>query len=83
MAYRGFAGNDGEFQEKDHGNWFTYRITSDAWAKENNLTHEIDVLDGIRYARILETVAYVATDVDSMNRAVTEKWVLKKHNKFS
>ena len=74
--------NLGEIQERDHGKWFTYRATADEWAVINNLPFEIDVLDGVRYARILETVAYIAVDEDDMGRPVLEKWSLKKHNHY-
>jgi hypothetical protein len=76
------AKNVGEFQEKDHHRHFTYRPTTDAWALQNNLTHEIDVLDGFRFARILKTVAYVAVDEAADGSPVIEKWSLAYNNVY-
>lgn len=42
--------NLGEFQERERGRWFTYRATSNSWALSHGLTHEVDVLDGVRFA---------------------------------
>ena len=74
--------NLGEIQEREYGKWFTFRNTVDEWAKKNRLPHEIDVLDGVRYAKVLKTVAYVAVDEAPDGRAVIEKWTLKKFNAF-
>jgi hypothetical protein len=74
--------NLGEIQEQEYGKWFTYRATADEWAILNNLPFEIDVLDGVRYARVLKTVAYVAVDEDEMGLPVVEKWSLKNHNPY-
>jgi hypothetical protein len=78
MAWRGDA--DGEFMERDCGRWFTYRFTENAWAKAQGLLFEFDVLDGVRFAQILKTVAYVCVDEDAEGNAVIEKWFLKKNN---
>jgi len=75
--------NLGEIQNREHGTWYTYRATADEWAIKQNLPFEIDVLDGVRFARILETVVYVAVDEDDMGCPVLEKWALKKHNHFN
>lgn len=72
----------GEFQEKEHGKWFTYKKTNDEWAKKHNLPHEIDVLDGKRYAHVKGTVAHVATDENEDGTPKLKKWNLKKHNKW-
>lgn len=74
--------NLGEFVEVEHGKWFSYKETENTWAKENNLPHEIDVLDGVRFARVLKTVAHVAVDEDSEGKAVIEKWHIRKHISF-
>lgn len=65
----------GEFQEKDHGKFFTYRLTKDQWALSKGFTHEVDVLDGIRYAVVKKTVAKVLLDEDQV-----ESWNIKNHN---
>ena len=71
--------NIGEFQEKEYGKYFTYRLTKDSWAIENGLLHEIDVLDGVRYATVKKTRAYVATDVTDDNKPILERWEIKNH----
>lgn len=74
--------NEGEFQECDHGNYFTYRKTDNLWAIEQGFMHEVDVLDGVRFARVLKTVAYVCTDEDADGKAVFEKWNIKNHSLY-
>lgn len=75
--------NLGEFTERDFSKAFTYRLTDKAWALENNLPHEIDVLDGTRSARVLKTVVYVAVDEDANGKPVLEKWHIKNHVVFN
>lgn len=74
--------NLGEVKEKDFGNWFTYRKTENPWALKNGLPHEIDVLDGVRFARVLKTVAHVAVDEAPDGTPLTEAWSLKKHIQY-
>ena len=45
--------------------------------------HEVDVLDGVRFARVLKTVAYVCVDEDEYSKAVFQIWKIKKHNKYN
>lgn len=71
--------NEGEFQECDFGKYFTYHKTDNLWAIEQGFTHEVDVLDGMRFARVLKTVAYVCIDEDEYGKAVVDKWQIKKH----
>jgi hypothetical protein len=72
--------NQGEFQEKEYGNYFTYRKTDNPWAIQNNLMHEVDVGDGgVRFANVLKTVAHVCIDEDSEGKAVLDTWKIKKH----
>lgn len=75
--------NTGEFQECECGNYFTYRKTTNLWAIEHGYMHEIDVLDGVRFARVLKTVAYVCTDEDAAGKPVFQIWKIKKHNIYS
>ena len=75
-------GKTGDFQEASQGHWFTYQPTKDVWALSHGFTHEVDVLDGIRYTRVLKTVAHVCVDeVDG--KPVLESWKLKKHNLYT
>jgi hypothetical protein len=75
--------NEGEFQECDFGNYFTYRKTTNNWAIEQGFMHEIDVGDGgVRFARVLKTVAYVCVDEDEYGKAVFEKWNIKNHSLY-
>lgn len=76
------GGNIGEFQEADHGSYFTYKATNDKWAVENGYSHEIDVLDGVRFANVKRTVAYVVIDEDADGKPVVEKWFIKRHNVY-
>lgn len=72
----------GAFKEKEHGHWFEYRETSDEWALEQGLTHEIAVADGKRYAKVKKTVAYVAIDEDDYGKAIIEKWKIAQHRVY-
>ncbi len=72
----------GSFVEVDYGNDFTYKETKDAWALSQGLKHEIDVLDGVRYANVKKTVAYVCVDEDADGNAVLDKWQIKQHRIF-
>jgi hypothetical protein len=74
--------NEGEFQEKTHGRFFTYAKTTDAWAIANGCTHEIDVLDGVRFGNVLKTVVHICLDEDVYGKAIFEVWKIKKHIKY-
>ena len=74
--------NIGAIQEKDTGNWFTYRLTKDEWAIKNGFLHELDVLDGYRFANVKKTVTYVSVDEDAEGKPVIEKWIIKKHCQY-
>lgn len=76
--------NEGEFQECEYGNYFTYRKTDNLWAIEQGFMHEIDVGDGgVRFARVLKTVAYVCVDEDANGKAVFQIWKIKKHLRYN
>lgn len=75
--------NEGEFQEKTHGKYFTYTKTSDPWAIANACTHEIDVLDGVRFAKVLKTVVHICLDEDEYGKAIFEVWKIKNHIKYT
>ncbi len=80
--WTGNPDNVGEFQEREYGKWFTYRPTSNPWAVAHDLPFEVDVLDGVRYAKVLKTVAHIAVDESDEGVPVIEVWSLKKHNHY-
>jgi hypothetical protein len=73
----------GDFQERDHGHWFSYALTADEWALANGLPHEIDTIDGVRFARVLKTCVYVAVDEAADGTAVLQRWALRRNNRFT
>ena len=74
--------NLGEFKERDHGRFFTYRPTTDAWALSHGLHHEIDVLDGVRFANVLKTVAHICVDEEADGQPKLETWRLLQHKRY-
>lgn len=75
-------GKAGEFKEVSVGNWFTYQDTQEAWALSQGFTHEVDVLDGVRYARVLKTICHVCVDEDADCKPVIEVWKIKNHTEY-
>lgn len=73
--------NIGEFVNENY-KFYSYRKTDDKWALSNNFTHEIDVLDGIRFGVVKKTVAIVCVN-ENENGPVIEKWKLKKNHIYS
>ena len=73
----------GEFREVSFGKWFTFSKTENEWALKNDLEFEIDVLDGVRYAKLLKTVVYVCVDEDSEGNPVLEKWSIANKLMYS
>jgi hypothetical protein len=71
--------NIGEFQEKTCGKWFTYRSTDNPWALSNGLNFEIDVLDGVRFAKVKKTVVHVCVNEGDSGEPIIELWQLNKH----
>lgn len=69
----------GEFQEKEFGAWFTYSETTDPWALAQGFKHEIDVLDGVRFANVMKTVVHICIDEDAPDNALVDKWQIKNH----
>ena len=80
--YRYAENNSGEFREREHGRWFTYRASTHEWGLQYGLPHEIDVLDGTRAARVLGSVAYVATDENADGSPKLKRWELAKHIRY-
>lgn len=75
-------GKTGEFQEAEAGKWFTYQPTNDSWALAHGLTHEIDVLDGVRFAKVLKSRAHVCVDEAGDGAPVLQTWILKNHTSY-
>jgi len=75
--------NVGEFREVEYGNWFTYRETTNPWALENGLQHEVDVLEGVRYANVLKTVCKIAIDENPDGTPYVVSWKIIKHHKYN
>lgn len=73
----------GEFQHAETNCWFTYTETEDPVAQQWSLPYAIDVLDGVRFARVLKTVAYVATDENPDGTPFFEKWKIKNHKQWN
>lgn len=72
----------GEFQERDHGKWFSYSLTTNEWAIAHGFVHEIDVQDGVRFACVRKTRVKVVVEEDCEGVPVVETWAIKSHNKF-
>jgi len=72
--------NLGEFVEEEYGGTFTYKETEGY--NPYNLPHQIDVLDGTRFAIVKKTVAYIAIDEDEDGNPVLEKWSIKQHKQY-
>lgn len=69
---------EGQLQHRETKTYFEFRKTSNRWAIENDCFHELAMSDGsVRFAKLLKTVAYVATDEDNEGKAVIEKWPIK------
>lgn len=69
------ANNMGEFKNENN-KFYSYRKTADEWALSHNFTHEIDVLDGIRFGVVKKSVVLICVNEDE-NGPVVEKWKLK------
>lgn len=73
----------GTFTHAETGKHFTYVPTTDEWALSMGLLDTIDVLDGVRFAKVLKTVAYVAVDEAEDGSVVFEKWPLRSHTTWA
>lgn len=74
--------NRGEFQERERGRWFTYRTTDNPWALSHGLTHEVDVLDGVRFAIVKKTCARMCLAEDDSGEPILESWTFKRHSVY-
>ena len=73
------------FIEKEHGNYFPVRKTTDPYALEHGLTHELVCCNGLwtdreytRFCKPLKTVCYVATDENPDGSPKLEKWKIRR-----
>jgi hypothetical protein len=77
----------GSFVEKEVRGFHEYSANTDDMSGESVFTrsfpHVLHTLDGVRYARILKTVAYIAVDEDAYGMPVVEKWYITSHKKYS
>jgi hypothetical protein len=78
-----FSGDCGEFFLKETGKYFTFRPTNNQWALEHGLTHEIDVLDGIRFGIVKKTAAYVAVDEAADGSPVGQSWCISRRKNYA
>ena len=72
----------GEFRHADTDALFEYaqRRETASWASE--YPHVIAVDGGVRFARVLKTVAYIVVDEQADGSALVEKWSIKGHRTF-
>lgn len=73
----------GEFQETSVGKWFTYKPTQDVWALGHGFTHEVDVLDGVRYASLTKTSIQICVDEGADGTPEVERWKIKNHLEYT
>ena len=78
-----FSGDAGEFFLPETRKYFTFRPTTNPWASQHDLTHEVDVLDGVRFAIVRKTLAYVAVDEDQWGNPVLQKWMITKRKTYA
>ncbi len=74
----------GQFQEKECGKFFEYRISEGNTPLQGNyglnhgFIHEIAMIDGsVRFANVKKTVAYVVINEDDLGMPIVEKWQIK------
>ena len=75
--------NAGEFTEKDFGQSFTYRNTTDPWAIRNGFKHEVDVGYDTRFATVTSSRCHMCIDVDANGKPLVETWKIRNHKIFN
>jgi hypothetical protein len=78
-----FMNDAGVFYLPETKKYFTFRPTTDAWALKHDIIHAIDVLDGVRFGVVRNTVAYVATDEDQYGNPILDRWIITKRKVLS
>lgn len=77
-----FEKDSGEFFLPETKKYFSFRPASNPWALENELIHEIDVLDGVRFGIVRKGVAYIAIDENEYGKPVLQRWSITKRRVF-
>lgn len=77
----------GSFREAEYGHTFEYAVRpNDGVDFAPDAPHIIyvggAVGDRTRYAKVLKTVAWVATDEDAEGQPVWQKWAIKEHHNY-
>ncbi len=72
----------GSFTEKDARGRHEYSANTDEMTSAWDFPHVLHTFDGIRYARILKTVAYICVDEDKYGNPVVEKWGITSHRQY-
>jgi len=92
MAFYTYAEDTiGMFIEKDTGNYFEYSDNDDLdMPGYYEWPHKVWVggggvcgMVGYRYAKVLQTVAYIVVDEDDNGEPIVEKWQLKKNTPYT
>lgn len=72
----------GEFRERDYGQTFQYRNSTNPWGIEYGYPHEICVADGWRPAHVMKTRAHVAIDEQPDGTPADRLWHFTKHTPY-
>lgn len=73
----------GSFREADQRNLFEYAIRPDEGIDfAPDCPHIVYVQDGVRYARVLKTVAWIAVGENDDGSPIYEKWTLREHHQY-
>jgi len=89
MAYLTYTENPiGSFVEKSAGNTFEFSLNDEqgempewphrVWVASGKIAND----SGWRYAKVMQTVAYIVVDENDYGEAVVEKWNIKKHKEY-
>lgn len=89
MAYLTYTVDPiGSFVEKDVGNTFEYSFNDEqgdmpqwphrVWVASGKIGND----SGWRYAKVMNTVAYIVVDENDYGEAVVEKWNIKKRTDY-
>jgi hypothetical protein len=90
MAYLTYTESPiGAFVEKSVGNTFEFSVNDEqgdspewphrVWVASGKIAND----SGWRYAKVMQTVAYIVVDENDYGEAVVEKWDIKKHREYN
>ena len=95
MAYAPLSDSDrgltrGQFREADHGHTFEYSAPKEGeFQPFREYPSKVYVGgsgaggdQGFRWAKVLQTVAYIVTDEDANGNPVVEKWNIRGHRRY-